>query len=49
MLKSAELQEIIRIIDGSRTRVEALEAGMHNVPEFREFVKLVERTIRAAR
>ena len=37
-LKSSELQETIRIIDGSRTRLDALEAALHNIPEFRSFV-----------
>lgn len=38
-LKSKELQRTLRIIDNSRARLEALEAAMHNIPEFREFCK----------
>jgi hypothetical protein len=36
-LKTPELQQLIRSIDGSRARLEALAAAQHNVPEFDAF------------
>jgi hypothetical protein len=47
-LKSGELQDIIRRIDGSRCRLDALDAALHNVPEFREFCEVVLTTVHAA-
>jgi zinc finger HIT domain-containing protein 3 len=40
-LKSRELQKLIRIINNSRSRLDALEAALHNVPEFKEFADLI--------
>jgi hypothetical protein len=36
-LKSPELQKVLSIIDNSRARLEALDAAMHNIPEFKAF------------
>ncbi|CUG86262.1 Hypothetical protein, putative [Bodo saltans] len=40
-LKSRELQKLIRIINNSRSRLDALDAALHNVPEFKEFADLI--------
>lgn len=44
-LKTAELRKLLRIIDNSRSRLDALDAALHNVPEFREFCSDVLATI----
>nr|CCC94873.1 conserved hypothetical protein [Trypanosoma congolense IL3000] len=36
-LKSVELQRLMRIIDNSRSRIDALEAGLANIPDFKAF------------
>ena len=48
MLKSAELHKVLRIIDNSRARLEALDAAMHNIPEFKAFCDDVLRCIDSA-
>lgn len=40
-IKSAELQKLIRIVNNSRSRLDALDAALHNVSEFKEFCDLV--------
>lgn len=40
-LKTKELQKLVRIINNSRSRLDALDAALHNVPEFKEFADLV--------
>jgi hypothetical protein len=44
-LKSSELRKLIRIIDNSRSRLDALDAALHNVPEFKDFCDLVLQTV----
>ncbi len=44
-LKSTELRELLRSIDGSRSRLDALAAAQHNVPEFREFSDEILRVV----
>lgn len=48
-LKSEELKKLVRIIDGSRSRLDALDAALHNIPEFREFCNEVIMTIYGTR
>jgi hypothetical protein len=40
-LKTPELRRLLMTIDGSRSRLDALAAAQHNVPEFREFCDAV--------
>ena len=40
-LKTKELQELIRNIDKSKCRLEALAAAEHNVPQFKQFCELL--------
>ncbi|EAN79260.1 HIT zinc finger, putative [Trypanosoma equiperdum] len=40
-LRSAELQRLLRIVNISRSRVDALEAALANVPEFKGFCENV--------
>ncbi len=40
-LKTEELRELIRCIDGSKCRLEALAAAQHNVPQFKRFCEQV--------
>ena len=44
-LKTKELQDLIRNIDKSKCRLEALAAAQHNIPQFREFCQLLLGTI----
>lgn len=44
-LRSAELQTLIRNVDSSRCRLEALAAAQHNIPEFKAFCDAVLRNI----
>jgi hypothetical protein len=44
-LKTKELQKLMKIIDNSRCRLEALEAALHNVPEFKAFCATVLQTV----
>ena len=40
-LKTKELQDLIRNIDKSKCRLEALAAAEHNVPQFKQFCELL--------
>ena len=40
-LRTAELRSLLRIIDNSRSRLDALDAAMHNVPQFNDFCQKV--------
>jgi hypothetical protein len=48
MLKSHELRALLTTIDTSRSRLDALAAAQHNIPEFRDFCRhvigIVEKT-----
>ena len=44
-LRTPELQLLIRSVDGSRCRLEALAAAEHNVPQFRQFCQQLLRCI----
>ena len=44
-LKCKDLQKLIVPIDGSRSRLDALAAAQHNIPEFNRFCQQVLRTI----
>jgi len=44
-VKTKELQDLLKVVDGSRSRLDALETAMHNVPEFRSFVDNLLRVI----
>ena len=47
-LKSVELQKLIRVILNSKTRLDALDAGLNNIPEFHAFCCEVLATIHKA-
>jgi hypothetical protein len=47
-LKTKELQDLIRNIDKSKCRLEALAAAQHNIPQFREFCQLLLSSIYGA-
>ncbi|ESL10030.1 hypothetical protein TRSC58_02242 [Trypanosoma rangeli SC58] len=47
-LRSSELQRLLRVIDASRSRIDALEAAMTNNPEFKEFCDNVLGVVNAA-
>ncbi|RNF05128.1 zinc finger family protein [Trypanosoma rangeli] len=47
-LRSSELQRLLRVIDSSRSRIDALEAAMANNPEFKEFCDNVLGVVNAA-
>ncbi|KAF8283926.1 putative HIT zinc finger [Trypanosoma cruzi] len=47
-LLSSELQQLLRVIDASRSRIDALEAAMANTPEFKEFCDEVLGVVSAA-
>lgn len=40
-LKSNELQAVLQKIDASRSHLAALDAALHNIPEFRAFCESV--------
>ncbi|KNH05421.1 Zinc finger HIT-type [Perkinsela sp. CCAP 1560/4] len=44
-LKSRELQELMRCIDKSRSRLDALETAEHNIPEFAAFAEHVAQVL----
>jgi hypothetical protein len=48
MLKSTELQELIKNIDKSKCRLEALATAQHNIPQFKEFCDLLLNVIYSA-
>jgi hypothetical protein len=47
-LKSKELRRTLHIIDNSRARMEALDAAIHNIPEFRDLCKEILNCIDGA-
>jgi hypothetical protein len=47
-LRTPELQKVLRIIDNSRARLDALETAMHNIPDFKAFCADVLRCIDGA-
>jgi hypothetical protein len=49
LLKTSELQTVVKTIDASRSRLDALEAACHNIPEFAEFCQEVLRTLKRHR
>ena len=44
-LRTAELRQMIKTIDSSRSRLDALEAALHNSREFNEFCRHLLRLI----
>ena len=44
-VKTTELQALLKVVDGSRSRIDALETAIHNVPEFASFVQNILRII----
>jgi hypothetical protein len=46
-LRSGELRTLIGVIDSSRSRLEALAAARHNVPEFDNFCQQVLRAVQS--
>lgn len=44
-LRTRELREMIRTIDASRSRLDALETALHNSKEFNEFCRHLLRVI----
>lgn len=47
-LKTEELRKLLRIVNNSRSRLDALDAAIHNVPEFKEFCLHLLQVIDAA-
>jgi hypothetical protein len=45
-LRTPELQRLLLTVDGSRSRLDALAAAQHNVPEFQAFCNLVLSSIK---
>ena len=48
MLKSEELRKLLATIDSSRSRLDALTAAQHNIPEFRDFCRRILHVVDAA-
>ena len=47
-LRSGQLQQFLSIVDSSRSRLDALETGLHNEPQFAEFCMKVLRRVYVA-